>query len=58
MMAENPNPDPLRKRPLPSLDFVKPVGHDGEHLPVRNPAVQSMDEGDPAPNPPAHLDEH
>ena len=26
-------------KPLPSLDFVKPVGHEGEHLPVRNPAV-------------------
>jgi hypothetical protein len=23
---------------LPSLDFVKHVGHDGEHHPVRNPA--------------------
>jgi len=43
------------KRPLPSLDFVKPVGHDGEHLPVRNPAVVHMDE---TAEPPAHMDEH
>jgi len=47
------------KRPLPSLDFVKPVGHDGPHHPVRNPAVAHMDaESDDAPAPPAHLDEH
>jgi hypothetical protein len=51
--------DDKPKRPLPSLDFVKPVGHSGPHLPVRNPAVtQSMDENDPTAIPTEHLDEH
>jgi hypothetical protein len=46
-----------KRQDLPSLDFVKPVGHDGEHHPVRNPAVQSMTPED-APAPHSHMDEH
>jgi hypothetical protein len=26
--------------PLPSLDFLKPVGHDWPHHPIRNPDVE------------------
>lgn len=43
-------------RTLPSLDFVKPVGHDGHHHPVLNP-VQHLEPAD-APVPHAHMDEH
>lgn len=46
-MAENPFPDPLRGRPLPSLDFVKPVGHEGAHFALRFDGTPADPELDP-----------
>lgn len=43
-IGEAASPEFLREnaRPLPSLDFVKHVGHEGEHHPVLNPEVHGQ----------------
>lgn len=34
---------PTLGRYLPSLDFAKPLGHAGEHLPVRLPLTEPVE---------------
>lgn len=41
-----PTLEEIRSQPLPSLDFVKPVGHEGEHFAVRNPDVVASEDDD------------
>jgi hypothetical protein len=45
-----------KARALPSLDFVRHAGHEGPHLPVRNPEfMDEHAEPKPVPEPPAEI---